>query len=62
MEENFYSKLTLLNNRGKRLQKMLLVLSDEELREMTPSPSFRALEELKRKALLFSMFLTASLN
>ena len=57
MDKTVYENFILLNKRGKYLQRLLLLLSDEELRKITPSPSLNAICELKKRTMRYSLML-----
>ena len=62
MDKTVYENFTLLNKQGKYLQRLLLLLPDEELIKITPSPSGRTINELKKKSMHLSLMLSYKLN
>jgi hypothetical protein len=62
MIETLQFGITYLDERGKRLQKFLLPLSDFELRKFSPRPSRRIIIDLKNKMLYFSMLMSGEIN
>ena len=62
MDRTVYENFTLLNKRGKYLQRLLLFLSDEELKKITPSPSSKTIKSLKERTMRYSLILSVELN
>ena len=62
MDKTVYENFTLLNKRGKYLQRILMLLPDEELKKISPSPSCKTINELKRKSMNLSFMLSLKLN
>jgi hypothetical protein len=62
MNETLHYEIAYLNNRGERLQKLLLPMSDFELRRFSPRPSRQIIIDLKNKALYFSMLMSGEIN
>ena len=62
MNENLQFKIAYLNEQGRRLMKLLLPMSDDELRRFSPRPSHKIIIDLKNKALYFSMLYSGEIN
>ncbi|HBG86995.1 MAG TPA: hypothetical protein DEG09_09480 [Marinilabiliaceae bacterium] len=55
---NFTKKVRVsyLNRKGRKLRTMILNLSDEELKDLTPTPSERVLIEIRNKTRAYDKF------
>ena len=54
--------ISYFNEHGMVLQKLLLPMSDFELRNLTPEPSQQIVYNLKKQALLLSFYLSGEIN